>query len=177
MVFKSPFPSSGAGSFADVDPLEPSFVYEDFDPSQPQCRHSSVQFDQTAVVVPSLVTLARAYMWDRLPTGYSVYNDQEDIEHFDGEKQIWKPLNCESDPDPERPSYNRSDSINSACTNAANLDEDDPRITGIAHNKDDITAWRKSFEEIEGYIPKQEDEIRFYQIQCKAKVFACLLIL
>lgn len=174
MVFKSPFPSSDANSFGDLEPSEPSFVHEDLDPSQeqPEHQHSSDQSDQTAVVVPSLVTLARAYMWDRLPAGYSIYNDQEDVELFDGEKQIWKPLNYESDPDPERPNYSRSDSISSSRTDAPNLDEDDPRITGIAQNEDDITAWRKSFEENEGYAPKREDEIKLYQIQCMLSLLA-----
>lgn len=179
MVFKNPlsslWTSEDNNSFDDTIPPEPSFVHEDFEPTLDD-RCSSIQSDdtgKTAVVVPSLVTLARAFMWDHLPAGYSVYGEKEstgDIEVFNGEKRTWKPLNWETDPDPERPHYGRTDSMSSTRTDAPGLDEDDPRITGIAHNRDDVIAWRKSFEENEGRIPTREDEAKFYQTQCEYRL-------
>lgn len=171
MVFQNPFASFGHseeesfGDFEYLDHPEPSFVREDFDIQQFEQRRASNDTDRTAVVVPSLVTLARAYMWDRLPGGYSVYDDKQssaDLEACPSEKREWQPLNIADSSRRER-----SDSISSSYTEAPDLDEDDPRITGIPRNTDDIALWRKSFEEENGRVPSQKDEAEFLKSQCK----------
>lgn len=176
--FKNPFASFGDyheesfGDFAYLDHADPSFVREDFDLndfSQRRASNETTDTEKTAVIVPSLVTLARAYMWDRLPGGYSVYTDREaseDVEMYMEEKRTWKPLAIDTDPDPARPQRARSDSVSSARTDAPDLDEDDPRITGIPPNNDDVMAWRRAFEEETKRIPTVEDEAKFYLHQC-----------
>jgi len=109
-------------------------------------------------------------MWDRLPGGLSVYDDKQssgDIEAYPPEKREWRPLKL-TDPslDMGLPRRERSDSLSSCYTNASNLEEDDPRITGIPRNTDDIALWRKSFEMENGRVPSQEDEAKFLKSQC-----------
>lgn len=166
MEFQNPFASFGHseeesfGDFEYLDHAEPSFVREDFDVDQFEQRRGSNDTDRTAVVVPSLVTLARAYMWDRLPGGYSVYDDRQssvDLEAYASEKREWRPLNItDVGPNMGVPQRERSDSISSCRTEASNLDEDDPRITGVPKNTDDIVLRRKSFEEENGQPPSQD---------------------
>jgi hypothetical protein len=176
MEFQNPFASFGQseeesfGDFEYLDHAEPSFVREDFDINQFEQRRGSNDTDRTAVVVPSLVTLARAYMWDRLPGGYSVYDDRQssaDLETYASEKRDWRPLKVDVGPNMGVPQRERSDSISSCCTQAPNLDEDDPRITGVPQNMDDIVLWRKSFKEENGHIPSHEDEAEFLKSQCE----------
>lgn len=178
MAFKNPFAAyddkleESFGDFAYLDHPEPSFVREDFDPNDFKDRRATNETntsEQTAVVVPSLVTLARAYMWDRLPGGYAFYNDKDsfgDIESFSGEKPAWKPLNTDDEPSPMRPQRARADSVSSCRTDAPDLDEDDPRITGIPPNNHDVMAWRRAFEEEQGTKPTSIDEANFFREQC-----------
>lgn len=177
MTTKSPFATyddkveESFGDLAYLDHPDPSFVREDFDPNdfaERQASNETTESEKTAVVVPSLVTLARAYMWDRLPGGYAVYNDKDssgDIESFDGEKRTWRPLSTDTDPDPARPQRPRSSSVSSCRTDAPHLEEDDPRITGIPPNNDDIKAWRRVFKEETGMPPTAEDEANFFTQQ------------
>jgi uncharacterized membrane protein YjjP (DUF1212 family) len=177
MSFQNPFASFGhpeEESFGDFEYLnhpEPSFVREDFDIEQFEKRCGSNDSDKTAtnVVIPSLVTLARAYMWDRLPGDFSVYDDQQssaDLEACPPEKRDWLPLQTDIGPNMGAPQRERSDSFSSCLAEAPNLEEDDPRITGIPKNTDDVVFWRKTFEEENGHIPSHEDETKFLKNQC-----------
>lgn len=176
MSFQNPFASFGHpeeesfGDFEYLDHPEPSFVREDFDIEQFEKRRASNDSDKTAtnVVVPTLVTLARAYMWDRLPGDFSVYDDQQssaDLEACPPEKRNWLPLQTDIGPSVDAPQRERSDSLSSCFVEAPNLEEDDPRITGIPKNTDDVVFWRKTFEEENGHIPSHEDETKFLKSQ------------
>ena len=99
MGFKNPFADfedsaveESFGDYAHLEQSEPSFLRDDFDPAEFTQRRSSDDSDKTAAgaAMPNMVSLARVFMWDRLPGGYSMYGDKDgfaDIESFVGEKR------------------------------------------------------------------------------------------
>lgn len=167
------------GDFPHLEDPEPTLPQDGSDNADAARRGSSGS-DQTAVdvdengrmVLPNLVTLARVYLADHMPSGYVVYDDDMDcrrLEECADEHPHWRKTYFGST-DPDRPDLKRrgsNDSTSSARSDAPDLDENDPRLTGVAPNDDDITAWRKKFEEKEGHPPSRSEEFDYMHSQCK----------
>lgn len=195
MRFKNPFahfsddvqPQESFGDFTHLDGADPAFIHQDFDINSFSQRRKS---DDTCVeerstfVVPSIVTLARAYFWDRLPAGYRVYHESEgdvspgdfDLETFANEKKTWRPLFFGQDPDTVS-RLKRVDSWSSEISDAAELDPDDPRIhkkTEIldvtAPTKSDhrvhIETWKEQFKAQEGRDATAQELLEYYKANC-----------
>lgn len=193
MRFKNPFahftdsqPYESFGDFTHLDGADPAFVHQDFDINDFSERRNSDETrveENSSFVVPSIVTLARAYFWDRMPPGYRLYHEREgdvvegefDLETFANERKNWRPLFFDKDPDAAGP-LKRVDSWSSERSDAPELDSDDPRIHKKVENLDDtvgksdhrvhIETWKKEFEAKEGREPTADELLGYYKANC-----------